>query len=259
MTVETEQMESVRLIRMGGQSSTQSFSRAFLPLIAQAIDDGLSDHATKAIVLTGEGRFFSAGADIQAFQSSIDENEAPALIRALTGVLHPLLQRIRTSSTVVIAALNGVSAGGGLGLALACDARVGNHDARMAASYAGMGLSPDGGTTWLLPRLVGEQPARRFFFRNEVWTAQKAHELGAIDLLVDEASLLDTAVAMANEWSSWGSHTKEATKHLLHVQADNDFGTHLDHERTLIEAAGTTEAFKEGVAAFLGKRRPSFD
>lgn len=97
-----------------------------------------------------------------------------------------------------------------------------------------------------------------FFFQNEVWTAQKAHELGAIDLLVDEASLLDTAISMANDWSSWGSHTKEATKHLLHVQADNDFGTHLDHERTLIEAAGTTEAFKEGVDAFLNKRSPEF-
>ena len=259
MTVETEQRGSIRLIRMAGQSSTQSISREFRPLIAQAIDEGLNDAATKGIVLTGEGRFFSAGADIQAFQSSINENESPALIRSLTGVLHPLLQRIRTSSTVVIAALNGVSAGGGLGLALACDARVGNHDARMAASYAGMGLSPDGGTTWLLPRLVGEQHARRFFFGNEVWTAGEAHEAGAIDVLVDEAMLLDTAVAMATNWSSWGAHTKEATKHLLHVQADNDFGTHLDHERTLIEAAGTTSAFKEGVDAFLNKRPPVFD
>lgn len=259
MTIEIEQRGSIRLIRMAGQSSTQSFSRTFLPRIAQAIDDGLNDASTKGLVLTGEGRFFSAGADIQAFQSSIDENEAPTLIRTLTGVLHPLLQRIRTSSTVVIAALNGVSAGGGLGLALACDARVGNQDARMAASYAGMGLSPDGGTTWLLPRLVGEQHARRFFFENRVWTAQEAHNLGAIDVLVDDEKLLETAVTMAMDWSSWGTHTKEATKHLLHVQTDNDFATHLDHERTLIEAAGTTSAFKEGVDAFLHKRTPKFD
>ena len=82
---------------------------------------------------------------------------------------------------------------------------------------------------------------------------------GAIDVLVDPASLLETATGLATMWSSWGPHTKEATKHLLHVQTDNDFSTHLDHERTLIEAAGTTEAFKEGVAAFLEKRRPSFD
>ncbi len=166
MSVQVEQRGSVRIITMAGQSSTQSFSRAFLPQIAAAVDDGLRDGPTKAIVLTGEGRFFSAGADINAFQQSIDDNEAPELIRELTGILHPLLQRMRTSSTVVVAALNGVSAGGGLGLALACDARVGTDDARMAASYAGMGLSPDGGTTWLLPRLVGEQRARQFFFVN---------------------------------------------------------------------------------------------
>ena len=258
MVVEVEQQDAVRIIKMAGQASTQSFSRAFLPRIAQAIDEGLRDASTKAIVLTGEGRFFSAGADINAFQKSIEDNDAPELIRELTGVLHPLLQRIRTSSTIVVAALNGVSAGGGLGLALACDARVGTDDARMAASYAGMGLSPDGGTTWLLPRLVGEQRARRFFMGNEIWSGREAHDYGAIDVLVDADSLLETAIGMATMWASWGQHTKEATKHLLHVQSENEFSTHLDHERTLIEAAGTTDAFREGVAAFLEKRRPQF-
>jgi 2-(1,2-epoxy-1,2-dihydrophenyl)acetyl-CoA isomerase len=244
---------------MAGQASTQSFSTAFLPTIAEAIDAGLRDGDTKGIVLTGDGRFFSAGADINAFQEAIDNGTAPELIRTLTGVLHPLLQRIRTSSTIVVAALNGVSAGGGLGLALACDARIGTSDARMAASYAGMGLSPDGGTTWLLPRLVGEQRARRFFMSNEIWSGREAHDYGAIDVLVEQESLMETAIGLATVWSSWGPHTKEATKHLLHVQTDNEFSTHLDHERTLIEAAGTTDAFREGVAAFLEKRRPSFD
>ena len=97
------------------------------------------------------------------------------------------------------------------------------------------------------------------FMQNEVWSGREAHEYGAIDVLVEPDSLIDTAIGLATVWSSWGLHTKEATKHLLHVQTDNDFSTHLDHERTLIEAAGTTEAFKEGVAAFLEKRRPSFD
>ena len=117
MAVEVEQCDDVRVIKMAGQASTQSFSMAFLPTIASAIDDGLNDIGTKAIVLTGDGRFFSAGADINAFQEAIEQDNAPALIRNLTGVLHPLLQRIRTSSTIVVAALNGVSAGGGLGLA----------------------------------------------------------------------------------------------------------------------------------------------
>ena len=94
---------------------------------------------------------------------------------------------------------------------------------------------------------------------NEIWSGDQAHEYGAIDVLVDDASLIETAAGLASMWSSWGPHTKEATKHLLHVQTDNDFSSHLDHERTLIEAAGTTEAFREGVAAFLEKRQPFFE
>ena len=258
MAIEVEINDGICIIRMAGKTSTQSFSMEFLPSIAQSINEALTNSEVKAIVLTGEGRFFSAGADIHAFQEAIENNSAPELIRNLTGILHPLLVRMRTSSTILIAALNGVSAGGGLGLALACDARIGTSDARMAASYAGMGLSPDGGTTWILPRLVGEQVARKFFLSNEIWSAEEAHNYGAVDALTEPDELLPTAIAWAKTWSSWGAHTKEATKHLMHVQTDNDYASHLDHERTLIEAAGTTEAFQEGVKAFLEKRPPSF-
>jgi 2-(1,2-epoxy-1,2-dihydrophenyl)acetyl-CoA isomerase len=165
---------------------------------------------------------------------------------------------MRQSPTITIAALNGASAGGGLGLALACDARIASPQAKMAASYAGMGLSPDGGTTWLLPRLVGEQTSRRFFLENEIWSAEQCVAVGAADALVEADKLIDAACSMAARWSQWGEHTKEATKHLLHVQSAQDFESHLNHERTLIEAAGTTEAFKEGVTAFFEKRKPVF-
>jgi 2-(1,2-epoxy-1,2-dihydrophenyl)acetyl-CoA isomerase len=253
-----DQENGVRLIRFSGQSATQSFSREFLPIIAQAIDAGLSNPNVRALVLTGDGKFFSAGADIHAFAQSIEDGDAPQLIRDLTGVLHPLLVRMRQSSTICVAALNGACAGGGLGLALACDARVASPQAKMAASYSGMGLSPDGGTTWLLPRLVGDQVARRFFFENEVWNAQQATEHGAIDVIVKHEQLIQAATDLALRWSQWGNHTKEATKHLLDVQSAQDFETHLKHERTLIEAAGTTKAFKEGVTAFIEKRKPQF-
>lgn len=259
MPVEISQLEpGISLVKMAGQSATQSFSKEFLPEIAQAIKSQLVDPEIRAIVITGEGKFFSAGADINAFKQSIEEGNAPQLIRELTGILHPLLVRMTTSPTICVAALNGASAGGGLGLALGCDARIASPRAKMAASYSGMGLSPDGGTTWLLPRLVGEQTARRFFFENEVWSAEQACQLGAIDAVVSEENLIQAACELAKRWSQWGPHTKEATKHLLNVQSQNDFETHLKHERTLIEAAGTTAEFKEGVTAFLDKRKPQF-
>jgi 2-(1,2-epoxy-1,2-dihydrophenyl)acetyl-CoA isomerase len=245
----------VTIIQFTGESTTKAFSREFLPKIRDVI---LENIGCKAIVLTGEGNFFSAGADINAFKESIDARDSVELIRELTGILHPLLLKMRTSSTIFVAALNGASAGGGLGLALACDIRIASPNGKMAASYAGMGLSPDGGTTWLLPRLVGEQKSRRFFLENQVWTAEEACYNGAIDEVVAADKLISRAVQIAKRWSRWGEHTKEATKHLLLVQNDNDFETHLKHERTLVEAAGTTKEFAEGVNAFLEKRQPDF-
>ena len=260
MPVETSNLDDgIALVTMAGKSATQSFSMEFLPQIAEAIDSALSDNSIKAVVITGEGKFFSAGADINAFAKSIENNDAPKLIRDLTGILHPLIVRIRQSPTICVAAINGACAGGGLGLALACDVRIATSEAKIAASYSGMGLSPDGGTTWLLPRLVGTQNSRKFFFENSIWNAQQSLDYGAIDELVESSELLSRATEVAKVWSSWGPHTKEATKHLLVVQTHHDFETHLKHERTLIEAAGTTDAFKEGVAAFLEKRKPNFD
>lgn len=260
MPVETSNLgDGIALVTMAGKSATQSFSMEFLPQIAEAIDSALSDNSIKAVVITGEGKFFSAGADINAFAKSIENNDAPKLIRDLTGILHPLIVRIRQSPTICVAAINGACAGGGLGLALACDVRIATSEAKIAASYSGMGLSPDGGTTWLLPRLVGTQNSRKFFFENSIWNAQQSLDYGAIDELVESSELLSRATEVAKLWSSWGPHTKEATKHLLDVQTHHDFETHLKHERTLIEAAGTTDAFKEGVAAFLEKRKPNFD
>ncbi|MCH2648569.1 MAG: enoyl-CoA hydratase/isomerase family protein [Candidatus Poseidoniaceae archaeon] len=260
MPVETSNLDDgIALVTMAGKSATQSFSMEFLPQIAEAIDSALSDNSIKAVVITGEGKFFSAGADINAFAKSIENNDAPKLIRDLTGILHPLIVRIRQSPTICVAAINGACAGGGLGLALACDVRIATSEAKIAASYSGMGLSPDGGTTWLLPRLVGTQNSRKFFFENSIWNAQQSLDYGAIDELVESSELLSRATEVAKVWSSWGPHTKEATKHLLDVQTHHDFETHLKHERNPIKAAGTTDAFKEGVAAFLEKRKPNFD
>jgi len=260
LTIEIEDLEiGIRKIKMSGKSSAQSFSLEFLPSIADAIDKALRDVSVKAIILTGEGKFFSAGADINAFAKSIEDGNSPQLIRDLTGILHPLLIRMRQSPTISVAAINGACAGGGLGLALACDFRIGSNNAKMAASYSGMGLSPDGGTTWLLPRLVGVQKSRKFFLENSIWSAQQAVDYGAIDELVEPDKLIERSCEVAQKCSSWGMHSKEATKHLLDVQSVNDFETHLMHERTLIEAAGTTNDFKEGVSAFLEKRKPKFD
>lgn len=258
MAIEISSEDGVAIIRMTGETASNSFSRESMKDIVEAIDSVLNANDIRAAVLTGEGRFFSAGADIRGFQGAIDDGSITSFIYDLTGMLHPLILRMRRSPKILVAAINGAAAGGGLGLALACDARIAGEDAKLAASYAGIGLSPDGGTTWLLPRLVGDQTSKRFFLENQVWNSEEAFWHGAVDHQVSNEELTSKAVEVASTWSRWGAHTREATKHLLDVQSAQDLESHLNHERLLIEAAGISEDFAEGVDAFLNKREPDF-
>ena len=123
----------------------------------------MDDPEVRSIVLTGTGRVFCAGADIDSFQNAIDDDTIGDLVMELTGILHPLLARMRGDSTIIIAAINGAAAGGGLGLALACDARIASNEAVLVSAFFRLGLSPDGGSTWLLPGLLAFSVLEGFF------------------------------------------------------------------------------------------------
>jgi len=245
-------------ITLGASAASKGFSSEGVAAIAEVINCALDDEEIRAIVITGSGRWFCAGADVAAFSKAIEDDSIVALVENLTDTLHPLLVKMRQSSTICVAALNGAAAGGGLGLALACDYRVCGESALLVAGFASLGLSPDGGTTWLLPRLVGDQTARRFILENSRWKAAEALAEGAVDEVVANEELLDRAHAVAAEWSKWSHHTREATKHLIEVQSTQDFATHLRHEQVLIMAASASEGFREGVNSFLEKRQPDF-
>ncbi len=218
----------------------------------------LADPKVRAIVLTGKGKTFSTGADVKQFAAGVKDGSTVQWVLDTTAELHPLLIDLRESGKVFVAAVNGVAAGGGLGLALAADVRVGGPDARFAAGYFGLGLSPDGGSTWLLPRLIGEQRTRQFFFTNEVMPATTAFELGLLDELVDPDQVVPRALAIAAEWGAWAERSREGTKRLLDAQSGVPFEQQLDLERGLIAAAAGTKDFKEGVEAFGAKRKPRF-
>ncbi len=236
-----------------------SFDPAVIREVRTAVNRLMADDAVRAIVLTGTGKAFSTGADVKAFQKAIDEGTSVQWVLDATAELHPLLADLHASSKPFIAAVNGVAAGGGLGLALVADARIGNAQARFAAGYFGLGLSPDGGSTWLLPRLIGEQRTRRFFFGNEIIAAEEAKRLGLLDEIVPDDQLVARAIEIAGLWGGWARHARESTKRLLAAQSSDDFGEQLDLERGLIAAAAGTADFKEGVSAFLGKRPAKFD
>jgi 2-(1,2-epoxy-1,2-dihydrophenyl)acetyl-CoA isomerase len=166
--------------------------------------------------------------------------------------------KIRASEKIFIAAINGSAAGGGLGLALCADYRVCIPEAKLAAAFFSLGLSPDGGTTWLLPRLVGTQKAKKFFFNNEIWDGNKALEYGAVDELVESEELIESAIKVAEKWGGWAESSRRSTKQLIDASTSTFMETQLEFEKLLITNSSLTPDFVEGVSSFLDKRNPNF-
>jgi 2-(1,2-epoxy-1,2-dihydrophenyl)acetyl-CoA isomerase len=259
MVLEVERRDSVAIVTLSAEAARNAFDSDSMTEISSILNDLMDDSSVRGIVLTGSGRFFCAGADIEEFQRSIDDGRIGPLVDNLTSILHPLQVRMRTDSTILVAAINGAAAGGGLGLALACDARIASPEAKLAAAFFKLGLSPDGGSTWLLPRLVGNQTARQFFFNDETWSGAAALEKGAVDQVISQGDLIDCAVQLASNWGRWSKLSRSGTKQLLDASTSTFFQTQLEFEQALIIAASQTEEFAEGVAAFLEKREPIFD
>ena len=258
MAVDVAKEGSTAIVTLSGTTSKNAFDSTSVGLISSTLNALMDDPEVRSIVLTGTGRVFCAGADIDSFQNAIDDDTIGDLVMELTGILHPLLARMRGDSTIIIAAINGAAAGGGLGLALACDARIASNEALLVSAFFRLGLSPDGGSTWLLPRLVGVQRARRFLFNNETWDASTALEVGAVDEVVDSNELLSRAKHLATEWGNWANHSRKSTKQLLDSQSSTFLETQLEFERMLITQSSMAPEFMEGVKAFQEKRSPDF-
>ena len=180
------------------------------------------------------------------------------MVGGLTSILHPMQLKIRSSEKIFVVAINGAAAGGGLGIALCADYRVCEPNAKLAAAFFSLGLSPDGGTTWLLPRLVGTQKAKCFFFNNETWSGKQALEYGAVDEIAESSVLLDRAIDIAEKWGSWAVSSRRSTKQLIDASTSTFMETQLEFEKLLITNSSLTSDFAEGVSAFIEKRDPKF-
>ena len=164
MSITVEHLsKGVSLVTLSVETSRNGLNMESMKTMSDIMDDLLEDSSIKSIIMTGSGKFFCSGADIDSFASAIDNGSIADLVGGLTSLLHPMQLKIRASEKIFIAAINGSAAGGGLGLALCADYRVCIPEAKLAAAFFSLGLSPDGGTTWLLPRLVGNQKAKNSF------------------------------------------------------------------------------------------------
>jgi 2-(1,2-epoxy-1,2-dihydrophenyl)acetyl-CoA isomerase len=230
---------------------------ALLPEMADAIiaalDEAQEDEACRAVLLTGAGRGFCSGQDLTAI---VDAD--PDEIADLLDSYHPVIEKIRELSLPVVAAVNGVAAGAGCNLALACDIVIAARSATFVQAFSRIGLVPDCGGTWFLPRLVGTARARALMMLAEPLPAATAAEWGMIWQVVDDIRLMSEAQALTARLASGPTVALGLLKQALDESGDNDLADQLDLERDLQIEAAETPDHAEGVRAFLDKRPPVF-
>lgn len=226
----------------------------FKAAISEALDRG-----ARAIVLTGAGRAFCAGGDLREMQEiAKKDGRVEAFFDEPLRVLNEAILLIRKTPVPFIAAVNGVASGGGCNLALACDLVVAAESAKFNQAFIKIGLTPDCGATFILPRLVGWKRATELLFTGELISAQAAAEMGMINSVSPDDELMNKAMGMAEKLAQAPTAAIAQIKMLLEASAINDYGGQLDLERKTQIESGKTKDFVEGVSAFLEKRPPRF-
>jgi 2-(1,2-epoxy-1,2-dihydrophenyl)acetyl-CoA isomerase len=217
------------------------------------------EQKARAVVLTGAGRAFCAGGDLREMQRIASSNgRVEAFFDEPLRELNDCIRLIRQTPLPFIAAVNGAASGGGCNLALACDLVIAGESARFNQAFIKIGLSPDCGGTFILPRLVGWRRATQLMMTGEVTTAAQALAMGMINAVVPDDQLIAQALAMAESLAQAPTAAIGRIKELLDASANNKYGEQLELEREAQLKSGLTRDFKEGVAAFIEKRPPKF-
>lgn len=215
------------------------------------------DPLVRAVVLTGAGRAFCAGGDLQAALRASPERPGDSFY-SLAAVFHQCIVEIRTMGKPVIAALNGPAAGGGFSMALACDLRIMSDVAFLQQAYTSNGLTIDGGGSFMLPRLVGAARALEMAFLDERLGAERALALGLVHRVVPAARLAEEAQALAAQLARRPTEVLGRVKGLINQAFDRPLEAQLEDERRQIAAAADSPEGREGLAAFVEKRAPDF-
>jgi 2-(1,2-epoxy-1,2-dihydrophenyl)acetyl-CoA isomerase len=231
-----------------------AFNEAMHRELAAALEEAAGD-TCRAILLTGAGRGFCAGQDLTDRMAT---DTAPDLGATLDAFYNPLIRRLRSLRKPVICAVNGVAAGAGANIALACDIVLAARSAKFIQSFAKIGLVPDCGGTFFLPRLVGGARARALAMLAESVSAEQAESWGLIWRAVDDISLRQEAEALAAQLATQPTEGLALIKEALNASPSNGLDAQLDLERDLQRKAGRTPDYAEGVRAFLEKRAPRF-
>jgi len=231
-----------------------SFNRDLALQLQKALDDAEKDDAVRAIVLTGEGKAFCAGQDL----AEATDPEGPELQTIVRDHYNPIIERIRTIEKPVIAAVNGVAAGAGANIALACDITIAKKSASFIQAFSKIGLIPDSGGTFFLPRIIGSQKALALMMTGDKVTAEQADAMNMIYKAVDDEQFEAEVTSFSETIAAMPTRGLGLTKKAVNQSFSNDLTAQLALEEELQTEAGMTYDFREGVNAFLEKRKPVF-
>lgn len=256
-TIEFSIEKSAARLTLNRPERLNSFTVQMHGEIAEALDRIEADKSIRTLLITGAGRGFCAGQDLND-RAVTPGSAAPDLGESVEKRYNPLIQRLTSLPMPVVAAVNGVAAGAGASLAFASDIVIAAKSAKFIMSFANIGLVPDSGSSWALPRLAGQARALGLALTGDPLPAEQAADWGLIWKCVDDDKLVDDANAMIAKFSAAPTRGLAETKKLLRTAFTRPLDEQLDLERDRMRELGRSDDYREGVDAFLNKRKPSF-
>ncbi len=252
-----EVKDGYAVLTLNQPETLNAFTVAMHEELREATDQVVNDDSIRALLITGAGRGFCAGANL-AERNIAKDAPRPDMRANLDRLYNPLIKKIRSMPTPVVVAVNGVAAGAGMSLAIAGDLVLAGESAVFLQAFCKIGLVPDAGSTWHLPRLIGAAKARGMALLGEKIPAAQAEEWGLIWKCLPDDELMAEAEGLTARLAKAPTAALGLIKQALNASLTNDLSTQLDMERDLQFIAGHTDDFIEGVTAFLEKRAPDF-
>jgi 2-(1,2-epoxy-1,2-dihydrophenyl)acetyl-CoA isomerase len=253
-SIKIQDIGSVRRITLNRPKAFNSFDREMGRAFQKALDAAADDNNVRCIVLTGEGRAFCAGQDLK----EVTAPDAPNFKVIVEETYNASIRRICSMRKPIVAAVNGVAAGAGANIALACDLTIATESASFIQAFSKIGLIPDSGGTWWLPRLVGMQRAKAMAFFGDKIPAGEAEKMGLIFKSVSDDLFSDFVDSVSQKLAAMPTYALGLTKAAFHEGMNCDLNTQLDRELDYQFRAAESEDYAEGVSAFLEKRAPEF-